>query len=173
MNIFGQKSLIPVLQKFAKGVSSVVCKFVFHPSLIPLHLLKSIFKTSSTINLFSGQLLVEHEPTKYELVSFKPDRLRSIRNSEVTLDEALRIPKSGLLNYTHWNELYFGRGHNIPTGSAVTLVYTNGTKVRFQWGIVKKMSERTQMRLGGRSELARVIATKVERQWDYFATLSS
>ena len=122
-----------------------------------------------------GQLLVEHEPTRYELVSFKPDRLRSIRSSEVTLDRSLilhDVQNSLLVNYTHQNELYFGRGHNIPTGSLVTLVYANGTKIPFQWGISKKLPELTQMRLG-RSELARIVATKIERQWDYFATLSA
>ena len=80
-------------------------------------------------------------------------------------------------NITHWNEIYFGRGLSIPTGSSVTLVYPNGTKISFQWGITKKLPQVTSMRLdrgqrGTRNELARIVATKVERQWDYFATLS-
>ena len=130
---------------------------------------------------FPGQLLVEHEPTRYELVSFKPDRLRSIRSMEVTLDHnANKLFDDGHIvsNITHWNEIYFGRGLSIPTGSSVTLVYPNGTKISFQWGITKKLPQVTSMRLDRgqrgttRNELARIVATKVERQWDYFATLS-
>ena len=124
---------------------------------------------------------MEHEPTRYELVSFKPDRLRSIRSTEVTLEKyanKLFNDDHIVSNITHWNEIYFGRGLSIPTGSSVTLVYPNGTKIPFQWGITKKLPEVTSMRLDGgghrgtRNELARIVATKVERQWDYFATLS-
>ena len=133
--------------------------------------------------LFPGQLLVEHEPTRYELVSFKPDRLRSIRSTEVTLEKyankLFKDDHSSVSNITHWNEIYFGRGLSIPTGSSVTLVYPNGTKIPFQWGITKKLPQMSEIRLedggghhGTRNELARIVATKVERQWDYFATLS-
>ncbi len=142
-------------------------------------------------NQIPGQLLVEHDPVRYELVSFKPDRLRSVQSTDVTLKDPIvltnRNPtresvESGIkVNYTHDDEVYFGRGHNIPTGSSVLLHFTNGTRMSFRWGIPKKHPVTTRMRLGGgqfslppksKSE-AHVMATRVERRWDYFATLSA
>jgi hypothetical protein len=134
-----------------------------------------------------GQLLVEHEPVMYELVSFKPDRLRSVQSTDVTLDPPIVLAKAPssyvgmVVNYTHWDELYFGRGHNIPTGSSVVLHFSNGTRLHFKWGLPKREAKVTKMRVGGGPHIvppnsrvsANVIATRVERQWDYFATLSA
>ena len=50
--------------------------------------------------LTSGQVLIEHLPIAYDLVAFKPDRLRSISRFDVVLQ-----PKQVKENYTIWNEL--------------------------------------------------------------------
>ena len=50
--------------------------------------------------LTSGQVLIEHLPIAYDLVAFKPDRLRSISRFDVVLQ-----PKQVNENYTIWNEL--------------------------------------------------------------------
>ena len=117
---------------------------------------------------------MEHEPTSFELVAFKPDKLRSIHSLDVALERTIEITTSEqVVNYTYFNELYFGRGHNIPTGSSVILRYANGSRVNFQWGIPKRMREVARLRLGAEEKFAHVVATRVERQWDYFATLSA
>ena len=38
----------------------------------------------------------------------------------------------GATNYTYNDELYFGRGQNIATGSPVLLHLSNGTKINLQ-----------------------------------------
>ena len=48
------------------------------------------------LKLTSGQLLMEHQPIKYELVSFKPDRLRQVHSQEVQLSGRFEGPQ----NYT-------------------------------------------------------------------------
>lgn len=83
---------------------------------------------------------MEHIPIKYELVAFKPDRLRSVKSNEVWLEEPLDQK-----NYTYWNELYFGRGQNVATGSRVVLHMGNGTKIPLQWGIPQRLPQTTQL----------------------------
>ena len=75
--------------------------------------------------------MIEHLPVKYELVAFKPDRLRSIRSDSVMLDDPV-VAALGATNYTYNDELYFGRGQNIATGSPVLLHLSNGTKINLQ-----------------------------------------
>ena len=122
--------------------------------------------------LTSGQLLIEHLPIKYELVSFKPDRLRSVHRLDVELESFVQTDK--VQNYTFLNELYFGRGQNIATGSPVILHLTNGTKVNFQWGIPLTLPQRWRTHLSLKQGQKAVIkATRLEKQWDYYATLSA
>ncbi len=119
-----------------------------------------------------GQVLVEHLPVKYELAAFKADRLRSVKTMDVILDEPIEpVAGPGGTNYTLWEELYLGRGLNIATGSRVTLFF-NASKVQLQWGLPSKKSRIVRLRVpeGAPSQ---VMATRVEQQWDYFATLSA
>ena len=113
--------------------------------------------------LTTGQVLIEHLPVAYDLAAFKPDRLRSVKRFEVVL----QLKRIGG-NDTIWNELYFGRGQNVATGSPVRLDFGNGTKVDLQWGIPKQFWQPVSMK----SACKRVKATRVEHKWDYFATLS-
>ena len=122
--------------------------------------------------LTSGQLLIEHLPIKFELVSFKPDRLRSVHRHEVELEGLVEGQR--VKNYSFWNELYFGRGQNIATGSLVVLHLTNGTKVNFHWGIPQRLPQIWRTRLSLKpGQKAVVKATRLEKQWDYYATLSA
>jgi len=114
--------------------------------------------------LTTGQVLIEHLPVAYDLAAFKPDRLRSVKRFEVVL----QLKRIGG-NDTIWNELYFGRGQNVATGSPVRLDFGNGTKVDLQWGIPKQFWQPVSMK----SACKRVKATRVEHKWDYFATLSA
>ena len=76
-------------------------------------------------------MLIEHLPVKYELVAFKADRLRSIRSENTLLEDPVRA-LNGIANYSYYDELYFGRGQNIATGSPVVLHMANGTKIALQ-----------------------------------------
>ena len=146
-----------------------------HNSIGGLHLAEQyglILVPPGGRRLTSGQLLMEHQPIKYELLSFKPDRLRQVHSKEVKLKENFF---GGQQNYTFVNELYFGRGQNIATGSLVTLHWGNGTKVNFHWGIACTLPQKWKPRwnFNRQASPAVVQATRVEKQWDYFATVSA
>lgn len=114
-------------------------------------------------------------------MAFKPDRLRSVKSSDVLLEDPVPLTtaeSSYSVNYTYWTELYFGRGQNIATGSPVLLHMGNGTKVPLQWGIPHRRAETSSVRLPNLNSTetehsVQMLASRVERQWDYFATLSA
>lgn len=114
-------------------------------------------------------------------MAFKPDRLRSVKSNDVLLEDPVLLNTaldSISINYTYWTEFYFGRGQNIATGSPVLLHMGNGTKIPLQWGIPYRRAETSGVRLPSSSSengeiSVQMLASRVERQWDYFATLSA
>ena len=72
-----------------------------------------------------------------------------------------------------YSELYFGRGQNIATGSLVTLHWANGTKVDFHWGLPRPLPQVWKSRRLSPDKTAYIKATRLEKQWDYLATLSA
>ena len=56
-------------------------------------------------------------------MAFKPDRLRQVQSHAWTFEAPLAKAKedddTAVAHYTYWDELYFGRGQNVATGSPV------------------------------------------------------
>ena len=73
---------------------------------------------------------------RYELKSFRHGKVRHVTSSDVTLNETIELasdwpnshhdnPEGRIINYSYNETIYFGKGHNLQTGSDVTLIFEN------------------------------------------------
>lgn len=100
------------------------------------------------ISYLEGEILVETEPTHYELtgVKFNLYRKRATRDPRFLAETILRngaasdaIKVDSALAYNYTYTLYWGHGHAILTGLNTTVRLTNGTVLdNYKWGIVTK-----------------------------------
>ncbi|XP_059094210.1 protein unzipped-like isoform X2 [Tigriopus californicus] len=129
-----------------------------------------------------GEVLMEHEPVRYELNSFEEQRLRHEVHSQVTLtDQDLEITSrttNQIFNLTYQSAIYFGKGHSIPTGSEVLINYQNRTREYVHWGVAKTHPEVKKLRLSYQVPLWSQVkvsfsATEIKKNYDYTATLLS
>ena len=82
-----------------------------------------------------------------------------------------------VVNYTHQQTIYFGKGHNLQTGIGVRISFDNGTELDLKWGLPVNVMVSHKLRLDypqlppDSSVTAIVFATKIDRRMDYMATL--
>ena len=130
---------------------------------------------SGRIRKDEGQVLVEHEPLRFELAEFVEGRKRSEERTEVEVD-AQPTHASNVFNLTFYRGLYFGRGHSVPTGSPVTLIFANQSKVDFTWGVSNRLLEWRLLRMMSAvaSNTPKVVAgTKFLQKVEYTARLTT
>ena len=76
---------------------------------------------------------------RYELKSFRHGKVRHVTSSDVTLNDTIELasdwpnshhdnPEGRIINYNYNETIYFGKGHNLQTGSDVTLIFENGSQ---------------------------------------------
>jgi len=109
-----------------------------------------------------GQVLVEHEPVRYELVDFHrgrqtgESRKRSDLNVYYYLDGGASagdeegvsdVAASVTKNVTFSRSLYFGRGHSVPVGARVHLIFANRSQMEIVWGVEKEQEVVRQVRV--------------------------
>jgi hypothetical protein len=82
-----------------------------------------------------------------------------------------------IVHYVVNETLYFGKGHHLATGSAVSLAFENGTSVDFRWGLPQNLSSLHKLRMSygdlppDSLVTVTIMATKVDRKVDYSAIL--
>ena len=122
-----------------------------------------------------GQVLVEHEPLRFELAEFVEGRKRSEERADVEMG-AQPTPALNVFNLTFYRALYFGRGHSVPTGSPVTLFFSNNSKVNFTWGFSNRLDEWRLLRMMSvaTSKTPKIVTgTKFLQKVEYTAKLTT
>ena len=130
---------------------------------------------SGRIRKDEGQVLVEHEPLRFELSEFVEGRKRSEERSEIEMD-AQPTHALNVFNLTIYRALYFGRGHSVPTGSPVTLIFANKSKVDLTWGFSNRLLEWRLLRMmsAAASKTPKVVTgTKFLQKVEYTARLTT
>lgn len=103
-------------------------------------------ENNKELSFEDGEVLVETEPTSYEIRSIRPDKSSS-RNStnEKILGEAiLKNEENGLqrvdsvISYEYTYSLSWGKGHGLLTGMPFKVFFSNNTQIDGQWAIPKK-----------------------------------
>ncbi len=85
-----------------------------------------------------------------------------------------------MFNLTFDRTLYFGRQHNVPTGSPVSLIFANRTTLDFNWGVRNVVSEWRLLRMDVAAAAASagiaamtVTGARVQQKLDYTATMKT
>jgi hypothetical protein len=123
----------------------------------------------------SGTVLVEHEPIRFEITEFVQGRLRSEEKAEVAMQDVVDSSEQLVFNLTFDRTVYFGRGHSVPTGSPVTLIFSNGTRMDFDWGVKKRVPEWRMLRMMTADYATErgitVVGTKVRQRLEFSASM--
>lgn len=124
---------------------------------------------------------------RYVIKSFRHGKVRHVESSDVTLEKTVELksdwPNSmksntegRIIHYSYNETLYFGKGHNIPTGGDVTLIFENGSNIDIRWGLAKELPVIHKLRMNydippDSSVKVHIMATQIDRKLEYSATL--
>lgn len=130
---------------------------------------------------------------RYEMKHFTEGKIRHVHTEDVMLGESIELesddwPKKKnnkkrqngngkIVNYVVNETIYFGKGHNLATGSDVALIFDNGTCIDFRWGLPHVVSGVHKLRINYNDFPAdstvnvNIVATRKDRKTEYSAVL--